>query len=293
MHCSLKKAFLSLYVILWNSAFVGGTFPFLQGSLCQIPNYTFLSLISLPLSRYRPSFVSLKCPSKQIGPTCLPFLLFILYTTTQIICSWIAGIIKYQFSSVQSLSRVQLFATPWITACQTSLSITNSRSSLKLVFIKSVIPCSHLILCHPLLFLPPIPPRKRVFSSESTLRMRWPKYWTFSFSISPSKNTQDWSPLGCTGWISLQSKGLSSVFSNITVQKHQFFGAQLSSQSNSHIYTWPLEKTIALTRRTFGKVMSLLFNMLSRLVITFLPRSKHLLISWLQSPPAVILEPKK
>ena len=87
MHCSLKKAFLSLHVNLLNSAFVGGTFPFLQGSLCQIPNYTFSSLISLPLSRYRPSFVSQKCPSKQIGPTCLPFLLLILYTTTQIIYS--------------------------------------------------------------------------------------------------------------------------------------------------------------------------------------------------------------
>ena len=108
------------------------------------------------------------------------------------------------------------------------------------------------------------------------------------------KNTQDWSPLEWTGWISLQSKGLSGLFSNTKVQKHQFFGAQLSSQSNSHIHKWPLEKTIVLTRWTFvGKVMSLLFNMLSRLVITFLPRSKHLLISWLQSPSAVILEPPK
>ena len=107
-------------------------------------------------------------------------------------------------------------------------------------------------------------------------------------------NTQDWSPLEWTGWISLKSKGLSRVFSNTTVQKHQFFGAQLSSHSNSHIHTWPLEKTIALTRRTFvGKVMSLFLNMLSRLVITFLPRSKRLLISWLQSPSAVILEPPK
>ena len=106
--------------------------------------------------------------------------------------------------------------------------------------------------------------------------------------------TQDRSPLAWTGWISLQSKGLSRVFSNTTVQKHPFFGAQLSSQSNSHIHTWPLEKTIALTRQTFiGKVRSLLFNMLSRLVITFLPRSKHFLISWLQSPSAVILEPPK
>ena len=95
-------------------------------------------------------------------------------------------------------------------------------------------------------------------------------------------NTQDWSPLEWTGWISLQSKGLSRVFSNTTVQKHQFFGTQLSSQSNTHIHTWPLEKPIALTRQTFiGKIMPLLLNMLSRLVITFLPRSKHLLISWL------------
>ena len=155
-------------------------------------------------------------------------------------------------------------------------------------------PSSHLILCHSLLLLPPIPPSIRVFSNESTLRIRWPKYWSFSFSISPSMNTQDWSPLGWTGWISLQSKGLWRVFSNTTVQKHQLFSAQLSSQSSSHIHTWPLEKTIALTRRTFvGKVMSLPFNMLSRLVITFLPRSKRLLISWLQSPSAVILEPKK
>ena len=106
-------------------------------------------------------------------------------------------------------------------------------------------------------------------------------------SVLP-KNTQDWSPLGWTGWISLQSKGLARVFSNTTVQKHQFFGAQLSSQSNSHPYM-TTGKTIALTRQNFvGKVMSLLFNMLSRLVITFLPRSKRLLISWLQSPSAVI-----
>ena len=107
-------------------------------------------------------------------------------------------------------------------------------------------------------------------------------------SRNPRVDPSEW-----TGWISLQFKGLSKVFSNTTVQKHQFFGAQLSSQSNSHIHTWPTGKTIAVTRRTFvGKVTSLLFNMLSRLVITFLPRSKRLLISWLQSPSAVILEPK-
>ena len=148
-----------------------------------------------------------------------------------------------QFSqSVQSLSHVRLFVTPWIAAHQASLSITNSWSSPKLMCIESVMPSSHLILCHPLLFLPPIPPSIRVFSNESTFCMRWPKYWRFSFSISPSNEHQNWSPLGWTGWISLQSKGLSRVFFNTTVQKHQFFGAQLSSQSNSHIQTWPLEK---------------------------------------------------
>ena len=131
-------------------------------------------------------------------------------------------------SSVQSLRHVWLFATPWIAARQASLSITNSRSPLKLISIESVMPSSYLILCHPLLLLPPIPPIIRVFSSESALRMRWPKYWSVSFSISLHMNTQDWSPLGWTGWIPLQSKGLSRVFSNTTVQKHQLFGAQLS-----------------------------------------------------------------
>ena len=117
-----------------------------------------------------------------------------------------------------------------------------------------------------------------------------------SASVLPM-NIQDWSPLGWTGWISLQSKGLSRVFSNTTVQKHQFFGAQLSLQSTSHIHTWMyglLEKPLPWLDRPFvGKGMSLLFNMLPRLVIIFLSRSKHLLISWLQSPSAVILEPKK
>ena len=151
-------------------------------------------------------------------------------------------LISVQFSSVQSLSRVRLFATPWITACQASLSITNSWSSLKLTSINSVMPSSHLMLCHPLFLLPPIPPSSRVFSSESTLRMRWTKYWSFSFSIIPSKEIPGVISFRMGGWISLQSKGLSRVFSNTTVQKHQFFGAQLSSQSNSHIDTWPLKK---------------------------------------------------
>ena len=125
------------------------------------------------------------------------------------------------------LSCVLLFATPWIAARQASLSITNSWSSPKLTSIESVMPSSHLILRCPLLLLPPIPPSIRVFSNESTLRMRWPKYWSFSFSIIPSKEHQDWSPSEWTGWISLQSKRLSRVLSNTTVQEHQFFGSQL------------------------------------------------------------------
>ena len=150
-----------------------------------------------------------------------------------------------QIRSDQSLSHVWLhesFATPWIAARQASLSITNSQSSLRFMSIESVMPSSHLILCCPLLLLPPIPPSIRLFSNESTLHMKWPKYWSFSFSIIPSKEIPGWSPSEWTGWISLQSKGLSKVFSNTTVQKHQFFGTQPSSQSNSHIHTWPQEK---------------------------------------------------
>ena len=147
----------------------------------------------------------------------------------------------YIFSSVQSLSHVRFFVTPWIAAHQASLSITNSLSSLRLTSIESMMPSSHLILCRLLLLLPPIPPSIRVFSNEST-RRRWPKYWSFSFSIIPSNEIQGCSPSEWTGWISWQSKGLSRVLSNTTIQKHQFFGAQPSSQSNSHIHTWPLEK---------------------------------------------------
>ena len=154
-------------------------------------------------------------------------------------------------------------------------------------------PSNHLILCRTLLLLPSIFPSIRVFSNESLLRIRWLKYWSFSFSISPSNEYSGLIPLGLTGWISLQSKRLSRAFTNTTIQKHQFFSAQLSLWSNSHPYM-TTGKTIALTRRTFvGKVMSLRFNILSRLLIAFLPRSNHLLISWLQSPSAVILEPKK
>ena len=144
--------------------------------------------------------------------------------------------------SVQSLSRVWLFATPWTAAHQTLLSTTNSRSLLKLMSIKSEMPSNHIILCHPLLLLPSIFPSIKVFPNESVLHIRWPKYWSFSFSIILPMNSQDWFPLWLTGLTSLQSKGLSRVFSNTTVQKHQFFGNQLSLWSNSHIHTWLLEK---------------------------------------------------
>ena len=157
-------------------------------------------------------------------------------------CSFHLCLLRAQFSSVQSVSHVQLFATLWIAARQASMSITNSRSLPKPMSIQSVMPSSHLILYHPLLLLPPIPPSIRVFSNESTLHIRWPKYWGFSFSISPSNEYPGLIFFRRTGWISLQSKGLSRVFSNTTVQKHQFFGAQLSSRSNYHIHTWPLEK---------------------------------------------------
>ena len=179
-------------------------------------------------------------------------------------------------SSVQSLSHVWLFATPWIAARQASLSITNSRSLPKLLPIESVMPSSHLILCHPLLLLPPIPPIIKVFSNESTLHMRWPKYWSFSFSISPSNEhsglisfRMDWLDL-----LAVQGT-LKSLLqhhsSKASILWHSaFFTVQLS-----HPYM-TTGKTIALTRRAFvGKVMSLLLNMLSRLVITFLPRSHH------------------
>ena len=180
-----------------------------------------------------------------------------------------------QFSSVQSLSCVRLFATPWIAARQASLSITNSRSSLRLTSIESVMPSSHLILGHPFLLLPPIPPSIKVFSNESTLSMRCPKYWSFSFSIIPSKKSQGWSPSEWIGWISMQSKGLSRVFSNTN---HQFTNINSQHQTSilwcsaffivqlSHPYM-TAGKTIAWTRNFVAK--SLLFNMFFRLVITW------------------------
>ena len=177
-------------------------------------------------------------------------------------------------SSVQSLSRVQHFATPWTAARQASLSITNSRSSLKLMSVESVMPSSHLILCRPLLLPPSIFPRIRVFSNESVLHIRWPKYWRFSFSISPSRDysvlisfRMDWLDLlAVQGTLKSLLQHHSSKAS--ILQRSAFFIVQLSHPCMT------TGKTIALTIRTFvGKIMSLLFSMLSRLVITFLPRS--------------------
>ena len=161
----------------------------------------------------------------------------------------------------------------------------------KLMSIELVMPSNHLILCHPLLLLPPIPHSIRVFSNESTLRMRWPKYWSFSFIISPSNEYP--------GLISFRMDWLDLLAVQGTLksllQHHSSKSPTLLHSAffivHSHMTTG---KTIALTRQTFvGKVMSLLFNMLSRLATTFLPRSRSLLISWLQSPSAMILEPPK
>ena len=209
----------------------------------------------------------------------------------RIVSGWWGGgvlssqVFSVQFSSVQLLSHVRLFATPWIAAHQASLSTTDSQSSPKLMCIESVMPSSHLILCRPLLLLPPIPPSIRVFSNVSTLCIRWPKYWSFSFSISLSKEhpglisfRMDWLDL------LVAQRTRKSLLQHLSskasiIRRSAFFTVQLS---HPHMTTG---KTIALTRQTFvGKVMSLLLNMLFRLVITFLPSSKRLLILWLQSP---------
>ena len=192
-------------------------------------------------------------------------------------------------------SWVQLFATPWTAACQDSLSFTISWSRLQLMSIESVMPSNHLILCCPLLLLlSSVFPGIRVFSNESVLCIRWAKYWSFSFSISPSN---EYSGLISFRMGKLDFLAVQGILKNLiqhhklkasVLQRSAFFMVQLS-----HPYM-TTGKTIALTRQTFvDKVMSQLFNTLSRFVIAFLRRSKCLLISWLQSPSAVILEPRK
>ena len=194
--------------------------------------------------------------------------------------------------SVPLLSRVQLFVTQWTAARQASLSIINSQSLLKLMSIESVMPSSHLFFCHPFLLPPSIFSSIRIFSNESVFHIRWPKYW--SFSITPSNEysglisfRMDWLDLlAIQGTLNSLLQHHSSKASVLWCSA--FFIVQLS-----HPYM-TTGKPITLTRRTFvGKVTSLQFNTLSRLVVTFLPRSKCLLISWLQSPSAVILEPPK
>ena len=195
---------------------------------------------------------------------------------------------------VQSLCPVRLFANPWTAARQASLYIINSRSPPKPMSIELVMPSNHLILGHPLFLPPSIFPSIRVFSNESALRIRWPKYWSFSFSISPSNEHP--------GLISFRMDWLDLLAVQGTLKSLlQHHSSKASIPLHSAFFIVELlhpfkttGKTIALTRRTFvGKVMSLFFNMLSRLLITFLPRSKCLLISWLQSPSAVILEPRR
>ena len=199
-----------------------------------------------------------------------------------------------QFISVQSFSHIQLFATHWTAACQASLSITNSRSSLRLTSIESVMPSSHLTLCYLLLLLPSVFPSLRVFSNESVLCIRWAKYWSFSFNISLSNEysglisfRMDWKDLLAV------RETLKSLLQDHSSKAAILWYSAFSIVQLSHPYM-TTGKNTALTRGIFvGKVMSLLFNMLARLVITFLPRSKRLLIWWLQSPSAVILESPK
>ena len=201
-----------------------------------------------------------------------------------------------QFSSVQFSSVTQ--------SCPTLCDPMNhrtpglpvhhhSQSSLKLMSIE-LMPSDHLIFCHPLLLLPSIFPSIRVFSSESALHIKWPKYWSFSFSISPSNEYSGLMSFGIDWFDLFAVQGTLKCL----LQQHSLKASFLWSSASfmdqlSHPYM-TTGKTTAVTRRTFvGKVMSLLFNMLSRLVTAFLPRSRRLLISWLQSPSAVILEPKK
>ena len=198
------------------------------------------------------------------------------------------------FNSVKSLSCVRLFVTPWTAAHQASLSITNSQSLLKLTWIESVMPANHLIFHQPLFLPPSIFLSIRVFSKESVLCIGWPKYGSFSFSISPSNEYSGLISFKID-WLYLPAvQGtLKSLLQHHSSKASILWCSAFFTVQFSHPYM-TTGKTIALTRQIFvGKVMSLLFNMLSIFVIAFLPRSKHLLLLWLQSASAVILESKK
>ena len=205
------------------------------------------------------------------------------------VCFSLSSVLRIQFSQFSSVTQSCLtLCKPWNAARQASLSITNSQNLLKLMSIKSVMPSNHLILCHPLLLPPSIFTSIRVFSSESVLHIRWPKYWSFSFSISPSNEysgrisfRMDWLDL-------LEVQGtLKSLLPHHSSKASILWCSAFFIVQVSHSYM-TTGKIIALTRQMFvSKVTSLRFNILSRLVIAFLPRSKYLLISWLQSPSAV------
>ena len=204
--------------------------------------------------------------------------------------NWLTGL----FSPIQSLSCVRLCVTPWATARQAFLSITNSWSLLKLMCIKLVMLSNHLILCCPLLLQPLSFPSFRVFSTELVLYTRWPKYWSFTLSISPSNEYSELISFKIDWFDLLAMQGtLKSLLQHHSSKASVLWCSASFMVRLSHPYM-TIGKTIALTRQTFvGKVMSLAFNMLSRLLIAFLPRRKHLLISWLRSLSAVNLEPKK
>ena len=249
-------------------------------------------------------------PRDQTQVSCIVGRRFTVWATREVLkqnglCTWSFGNLTETilhlsqfilcFSSVQfSHSVLSESATPWTATCQASLSITNSRSLLKLLFIESVMPSNHFTLCHPFLLLPSIFPSIKVFSNESVLRIRWPKYWSFSFSISPSNEYSGLISFRMDQLDLLAVQGtLKSLFQHHSSEASILRHSACSIVQLSHRYM-TTGKIIALIRQTFtGKVMSLLFNMLSRFVIAFFSRSKHLLISYLQSPSAVILEPKK
>ena len=181
----------------------------------------------------------------------------------------------------------------WTVANQAPLSSIIYQSLLQLMFIQLVMLSNHLFLCHSLLLLPSVFPSIRVLSSESDLHIRWPNYWNFNSASVLPMNIQSWFPLWLTYSISLLSKELSRVFSNTTVRKHQFFGAQPSLQSNSYIHIWLLEKPQLWLFGPLSAKWCVCFLMWSRFVIVFFPRSKCLLISWLQSLSVVILLPRE
>ena len=218
----------------------------------------------------------------------MPVIIFYIMSWSIKLASHMVWTLKVVISSVQSLSHVWLFVTPWTTACQTSMSITSSQSLLKLVSIKLVMPSNHLILCCPLLLLSSIFPSIRVFSNESVLHISWPKYW--SFSIRPSSEYSGLMSFRIDRFDLLAVQGtLKSLLQHHSSKASILWHSAFVIIQLSHPYM-----NTGKTIWTFvGKVMSLLFNKLSRFVMAFLPRSKRLLMSWLQSQSPVILEPKK